>query len=53
MMCLYPQQLHQLLQHELREKDLIIMDHNKLNTMLQRRCHSCLLFASLNMPPCI
>ncbi|KAF0029668.1 hypothetical protein F2P81_018773 [Scophthalmus maximus] len=30
-------QLHQLLQHELREKDLIIMDHNKLNTMLQRR----------------
>uniref|UniRef100_A0A8D3BFW8 Coiled-coil domain containing 146 n=1 Tax=Scophthalmus maximus TaxID=52904 RepID=A0A8D3BFW8_SCOMX len=31
------EQLHQLLQHELREKDLIIMDHNKLNTMLQRR----------------
>ncbi|XP_070710324.1 coiled-coil domain-containing protein 146 [Pempheris klunzingeri] len=31
------EQLNQHIQHELREKDLIIMDHNKLNTMLQRR----------------
>ncbi|XP_018540672.1 coiled-coil domain-containing protein 146 [Lates calcarifer] len=31
------EQLNQLIRHELREKDLIIMDHNKLNTMLQRR----------------
>ncbi|XP_029351480.1 coiled-coil domain-containing protein 146 [Echeneis naucrates] len=31
------QQLSQQIQHELREKDLIIMDHNKLHTMLQRR----------------
>nr|XP_019948010.1 PREDICTED: coiled-coil domain-containing protein 146 [Paralichthys olivaceus] len=31
------EQLHQHIQHELREKDLIIMDHNKLNTLLQRR----------------
>ncbi|XP_034433995.1 coiled-coil domain-containing protein 146 isoform X1 [Hippoglossus hippoglossus] len=31
------EQLHQLIQYELREKDLIIMDHNKLNTLLQRR----------------
>ncbi|XP_026219495.1 coiled-coil domain-containing protein 146 [Anabas testudineus] len=31
------EQLNQHIQHELREKDLIIMDHNKLNSMLQRR----------------
>ncbi|KAM6895690.1 coiled-coil domain-containing protein 146 [Xenentodon cancila] len=31
------QQLSEHIQQELREKDLIIMDHNKLNTMLQRR----------------
>ncbi|XP_038594903.1 coiled-coil domain-containing protein 146 [Micropterus salmoides] len=31
------EQLNQHFQQELREKDLIIMDHNKLNTMLQRR----------------
>ncbi|XP_034718803.1 coiled-coil domain-containing protein 146 isoform X1 [Etheostoma cragini] len=31
------EQLNQQIQHELREKDLIIMDHNKLNAMLQRR----------------
>ncbi|XP_039999054.1 coiled-coil domain-containing protein 146 isoform X1 [Xiphias gladius] len=31
------EQLNQLIQHELHEKDLIIMEHNKLNTMLQRR----------------
>ncbi|XP_028250980.1 coiled-coil domain-containing protein 146 isoform X2 [Parambassis ranga] len=31
------EQLHQRMQQELREKDLIIMDHNKLNAMLQRR----------------
>ncbi|XP_071358990.1 coiled-coil domain-containing protein 146 [Trachinotus anak] len=31
------EQLNQHIQHELREKDLIVMDHNKLNTMLQRR----------------
>ncbi|XP_028425880.1 coiled-coil domain-containing protein 146 isoform X3 [Perca flavescens] len=30
-------ELNQQIQHELREKDLIIMDHNKLNAMLQRR----------------
>ncbi|KAM6896112.1 coiled-coil domain-containing protein 146 [Lycodopsis pacificus] len=30
-------QLKQHIQQELREKDLIIMDHNKLNAMLQRR----------------
>ncbi|XP_044041610.1 coiled-coil domain-containing protein 146 isoform X2 [Siniperca chuatsi] len=30
-------ELNQHIQQELREKDLIIMDHNKLNTMLQRR----------------
>lgn len=35
-----PQQLNQHIQHELREKDLIIMDHNKLNSMLQRRLFS-------------
>ncbi|XP_004560957.1 coiled-coil domain-containing protein 146 isoform X1 [Maylandia zebra] len=31
------EQLNERIQHELKEKDLIIMDHNKLNTMLQRR----------------
>ncbi|XP_059182106.1 coiled-coil domain-containing protein 146 [Centropristis striata] len=31
------EQLNQHIQQELREKDLIIMDQNKLNTMLQRR----------------
>ncbi|XP_003450790.2 coiled-coil domain-containing protein 146 isoform X3 [Oreochromis niloticus] len=31
------EQLNEHIQHELKEKDLIIMDHNKLNTMLQRR----------------
>ncbi|KAF3705061.1 Coiled-coil domain-containing protein 146 [Channa argus] len=31
------EQLKQQIEYELREKDLIIMDHNKLNTMLQRR----------------
>ncbi|XP_056280649.1 coiled-coil domain-containing protein 146 isoform X2 [Pseudoliparis swirei] len=31
------EQLNQHIQQELREKDLIIMDHGKLNTMLQRR----------------
>ncbi|XP_041820375.1 coiled-coil domain-containing protein 146 [Chelmon rostratus] len=31
------EQLNQHIQQELLEKDLIIMDHNKLNTMLQRR----------------
>ncbi|XP_040886163.1 coiled-coil domain-containing protein 146 [Toxotes jaculatrix] len=31
------EQLNQLIQDELREKDLILMDHKKLNTMLQRR----------------
>ncbi|XP_078099199.1 coiled-coil domain-containing protein 146 [Sander vitreus] len=31
------EQLNQQIQYELREKDLIIMDHNKLNAMLQRR----------------
>ncbi|XP_037616680.1 coiled-coil domain-containing protein 146 isoform X4 [Sebastes umbrosus] len=31
------QQLNQHIQEELLEKDLIIMDHKKLNTMLQRR----------------
>ncbi|TMS02944.1 Coiled-coil domain-containing protein 146 [Larimichthys crocea] len=31
------QQLNQHIQQELLEKDLIIMDHNKLNTTLQRR----------------
>uniref|UniRef100_UPI0037E79539 coiled-coil domain-containing protein 146 n=1 Tax=Semicossyphus pulcher TaxID=241346 RepID=UPI0037E79539 len=31
------EQLNQHIQQELQEKALIIMDHNKLNTMLQRR----------------
>ncbi|XP_072233448.1 coiled-coil domain-containing protein 146 [Leuresthes tenuis] len=31
------EQLNQHIQQELREKELIVMDHNKLNTMLQRR----------------
>ncbi|KAM9334637.1 coiled-coil domain-containing protein 146 [Symphorus nematophorus] len=31
------EQLNQHIQQELLEKDLIIMDHNKLNTLLQRR----------------
>ncbi|XP_042367077.1 coiled-coil domain-containing protein 146 [Plectropomus leopardus] len=31
------EQLNQHIQRELREKDLIITDHNKLNTTLQRR----------------
>ncbi|XP_035763607.1 coiled-coil domain-containing protein 146 [Neolamprologus brichardi] len=31
------EQLNERIQHELKEKDLLIMDHNKLNTMLQRR----------------
>ncbi|KAK2858924.1 hypothetical protein Q5P01_003544 [Channa striata] len=31
------EQLKQQIQYELREKDLIIMDHKKLNTMLQSR----------------
>ncbi|XP_070785470.1 coiled-coil domain-containing protein 146 [Enoplosus armatus] len=31
------EQLNQHIQQELREKDLIIMDHSKLNAMLQRR----------------
>ncbi|XP_036978375.1 coiled-coil domain-containing protein 146 isoform X1 [Acanthopagrus latus] len=39
------EQLKQHIQQELIEKDLIIMDHNKLNTMLQRRlsqyCNLC------------
>ncbi|XP_049423271.1 coiled-coil domain-containing protein 146 isoform X3 [Epinephelus fuscoguttatus] len=39
------EQLNQHIQQELREKALIIMDHNKLNTMLQRRvsqyCNLC------------
>ncbi|TKS90704.1 Coiled-coil domain-containing protein 146 [Collichthys lucidus] len=34
---LQAQQLNQHIQQELLEKDLIIMDHNKLNTTLQRR----------------
>ncbi|XP_049423270.1 coiled-coil domain-containing protein 146 isoform X2 [Epinephelus fuscoguttatus] len=38
-------ELNQHIQQELREKALIIMDHNKLNTMLQRRvsqyCNLC------------
>lgn len=32
--------MNQHIQYELQEKDLIIMDHNKLNTMLQRRLFS-------------
>lgn len=40
-----PQHLNQHIQRELREKDLIIMDHSKLDTLLQRRCH-CFLFVS-------
>ncbi|KAM9327651.1 coiled-coil domain-containing protein 146 [Pholidichthys leucotaenia] len=31
------EQLNQHIQEELREKDLIIMDHNKINRILQRR----------------
>ncbi|KAG7497280.1 hypothetical protein JOB18_034699 [Solea senegalensis] len=31
------ERLHQLTQHELLEKDLIVMDQNKLSMMLQRR----------------
>ncbi|XP_068442723.1 coiled-coil domain-containing protein 146 isoform X2 [Clinocottus analis] len=37
-------ELNQHIQQELREKELIIMDHNKLSTMLQRRVvHYCKL----------
>lgn len=46
-----PQQLKQQIEQEVLEKDLIIMDHSKLNAMLQRRCRSVFLTLSYFPPP--
>lgn len=43
-----PQQLKQQIEQEVLEKDLIIMDHSKLNAMLQRRCRSIFLLCHIS-----
>lgn len=43
-----PQQLKQQIEQEVLEKDLIIVDHSKLNAMLQRRCRSVFLLCHIS-----
>lgn len=45
-----PQQLKQQIEQEVLEKDLIIVDHSKLNAMLQRRCRSIFLLCHISSP---